>query len=277
MSIAVMTAIWKHAPYQGNYLLTLLALADWSDDSGFSWPAVETLAKKSRQSERNCRYVLRELEKDQAIVSKVKNDKDGYQINISGIEGGKVCPTKEPSKRGGKRSPKVSLFAPNTSDTSDTLKPSPPLEEVMGLKNNTPLELTPSEVSNKTKKGTGKSADARSKPFVEIYVAFHKWLSGDDHGWGPSHGKQLKTFLQENPDVSEKDFRRWLYNYGASEEINPAEKAREVLPKLHKYKFCPLDKFGKPKQQQLKIIPPSLSAVERHRRQLQDDYTRKGT
>lgn len=50
MSVKVQALIWEHAPYRGNTLIAFLALGDWSDDEGVSWPKMATLAKKSRQS-----------------------------------------------------------------------------------------------------------------------------------------------------------------------------------------------------------------------------------
>lgn len=116
-----MTMVWKYAPYQGNTLLTLLALADWSNDDAVSWPSVMTLAKKSRQSERNTQACLDRLKNDGLIeIEERFNNSSLYKINLLNLKGCKDC-TPPKSKRGGKRAGKQSaLFAPNTSDTPDT-------------------------------------------------------------------------------------------------------------------------------------------------------------
>lgn len=62
MSIRIMTAVWDSPCTEPHTLLLLLALADWCNEQGECWPSVPTLAKKSRQSERNCRLHLRRLE-----------------------------------------------------------------------------------------------------------------------------------------------------------------------------------------------------------------------
>ena len=67
MSIKVMTTVWADAPYQGGALLILLSMADWADDNGYCWPSVRTLAKKSRQSERNVRKCLARMKEDGAV------------------------------------------------------------------------------------------------------------------------------------------------------------------------------------------------------------------
>ena len=61
MSIEVMTCVWKHAPVQSDELLILLALADFADDDGGCWPAVETLADRARMTPRNVQRCLRGL------------------------------------------------------------------------------------------------------------------------------------------------------------------------------------------------------------------------
>ena len=76
MSIRVQSLVWEHAPYRGNTLLALLALADWADDEGVCWPKMATLARKSRQTVRNANYSVEQLMRD------------GF-INIEGRVGGR--------------------------------------------------------------------------------------------------------------------------------------------------------------------------------------------
>lgn len=63
MSIAVSTSVWRHSQLKGTSLLILLALADWSDDDGRSFPSVRTLARKARISERQAQKQLDLLRK----------------------------------------------------------------------------------------------------------------------------------------------------------------------------------------------------------------------
>jgi hypothetical protein len=62
VSIRQLNLVWEHSKQKGGALLMMLAIADFADDAGAAYPGVETLARKSRMSERNARYVLRELE-----------------------------------------------------------------------------------------------------------------------------------------------------------------------------------------------------------------------
>jgi len=84
MSIKVMNLVWQSAPYRGNTLLTLLALADWSNDEGVAWPNLETLATKSRQSIRSAQYAIEELAKDgvlSVIVNPGRGNRNEFVIN----------------------------------------------------------------------------------------------------------------------------------------------------------------------------------------------------
>lgn len=61
MSIKVMSTIWEGAEARGSELLILLALADFANDDGVSWPSVATLAAKARVSERQTHEVIGNL------------------------------------------------------------------------------------------------------------------------------------------------------------------------------------------------------------------------
>lgn len=61
MSIRTMSKVWESSQHSGSNLLMLLAVADFSDDDGIAFPAVEKLAKKCRMSKRNAQDRLREL------------------------------------------------------------------------------------------------------------------------------------------------------------------------------------------------------------------------
>ena len=64
MSIHIMALVWERAPYDGGTLLALLALADWANEEGVTWPSIAQIASKSRMKPRNAQYILRALEAD---------------------------------------------------------------------------------------------------------------------------------------------------------------------------------------------------------------------
>lgn len=62
-----MSLVWERAPYTAGSLLVLLALADWSNEEGISWPSMERLAKKARIDKRSAQRIVRQLQKDNVI------------------------------------------------------------------------------------------------------------------------------------------------------------------------------------------------------------------
>ena len=62
MSIYVMTHVWRTSNQSLGSLLVLLALADYSNDDGVSWPTIKSLTQKARLSETQVHRVLRELQ-----------------------------------------------------------------------------------------------------------------------------------------------------------------------------------------------------------------------
>jgi len=61
MSIKIMSEIWDSAEAEGATLLILLALADFSNEEGQSWPSIASLCRKSRVSERRVHEIIHEL------------------------------------------------------------------------------------------------------------------------------------------------------------------------------------------------------------------------
>ncbi|MQA87265.1 MAG: hypothetical protein GEV03_22215 [Streptosporangiales bacterium] len=70
MSIAVMNWVWAHSPTSGNHRLVLLAIADaCSHDNGTgAWPAVDTIRRKARITDRTARRVIADLERDGHLI-----------------------------------------------------------------------------------------------------------------------------------------------------------------------------------------------------------------
>lgn len=62
MSIHCMSTVWRESKAEGTALLLELAIADHARDSGWAWPGIESLAKKTRMSVRAVQYIIRDLE-----------------------------------------------------------------------------------------------------------------------------------------------------------------------------------------------------------------------
>lgn len=62
MSVKILSMVWEGYPGGGSELLALLALADWSDDEGRCFPAMASIGRKTRLSEKQARRVVHSLE-----------------------------------------------------------------------------------------------------------------------------------------------------------------------------------------------------------------------
>jgi hypothetical protein len=58
VSIRAIQAVWDRSSVGGSMRLLLLALADFADEDGYSWPSVETLSKRTARSERHVRRLI---------------------------------------------------------------------------------------------------------------------------------------------------------------------------------------------------------------------------
>jgi hypothetical protein len=85
LSLKVMSEVWDFCPYEElSTFVVLLALADWSDDAGMSYPSHDTLAHKCRQSSRNVQYVIQRLKVDEVLhveVHRGRNKTNRYYLN----------------------------------------------------------------------------------------------------------------------------------------------------------------------------------------------------
>jgi len=90
MSIRVMTQVWDRSRHTGTDLLMLLALADFSDDQGHSYPAVSSLAAKCRMQPRNANYILKVLQESGELEVRANAGPKGtnrYRIVLAALGG----------------------------------------------------------------------------------------------------------------------------------------------------------------------------------------------
>lgn len=93
MSINVLDTVWHGYKGSASAKLTLLALADWSDDQGRSYPSIAALAEKTCLSRSQSQRVVHGLI-EQGVVAVIANLKGGppgatrhYQIEIGRLTG----------------------------------------------------------------------------------------------------------------------------------------------------------------------------------------------
>jgi Helix-turn-helix domain len=90
MSLRALTHVWRSSKQSGSGLLLHLALADFSDEFGVSFPSIPTLARKARIGERHVQRLLKELVKSGALAIKRGKGPRGthlFYLNICETEG----------------------------------------------------------------------------------------------------------------------------------------------------------------------------------------------
>jgi len=79
VSVRAVSLVWERSRAKGSELLVLLAIADYAHDDGRdAWPSEQTLAAKSRMTDRQVRNVLRRLEAEGEIV--IEKNADGRRV-----------------------------------------------------------------------------------------------------------------------------------------------------------------------------------------------------
>lgn len=242
--------------------LTLLVLSDYMEPgSRAAWPSIPKLAEECLLSPRQMTRLLAQLKvKGMISIERRKMASNIYRFTawVYGAMGDKMSPPDNPTVTEGHG---VGDILPGF-DPDIAMSPEPEVE---------PSSIEP-EVSPPSEEV---AKDPRYKPFLDAFCNFYLWLAKEKHGWAACHGKQLKLFLQEHREIDVHKFKRWLLNYARSEKINPAAKARQVLPTLYLYMDGPLDEFKKPKIQRLQIVTAGAdSAIDRHRRAIEEDKQR---
>jgi DNA-binding Lrp family transcriptional regulator len=98
MSVKLVVDIW-HCPYgDASTILVLMALADEANDKGEYTADIKEIARKARQSIRNCRYLLRKLEELDIIErfeARGRSHKNSYKIRIENLQNLQPLPIKE--------------------------------------------------------------------------------------------------------------------------------------------------------------------------------------
>jgi hypothetical protein len=101
MAIKIITQVWDYPHLRDqSQLLVMLALADYSNDLGESFPRVDTLAEKARISERHVQKILSHLEKHGLLTIERGAGKGKkpwlrtnlYRINIAKLAAGDSIP-----------------------------------------------------------------------------------------------------------------------------------------------------------------------------------------
>ena len=169
MSIAVMSEVWRRSQHSGSHLLMLLALADFSDDHGSSYPAVSTLAAKCRMKPRNANIVLAALRESgelQVLMNAGPSGVNRYRIVLKALGG----------VQGNAGLQNVAGVQGNAGDAEDCT-----LQGIVGTPASAcskPLQGIAAEPSLNRQEPSGRQKPAKSPlcPFEEIVSAYHQIL-----------------------------------------------------------------------------------------------------
>jgi hypothetical protein len=75
-----------------------------------------------------------------------------------------------------------------------------------------------------------------------IFRMFH-WVWDCDPRWGPMEARQLKSLLEENPNMTDRDFALALKNIAQSDDIPARQRPGYWLPRLDEYIVHNHDRF----------------------------------
>lgn len=207
MSIKVMTLVWENYPGNGSELLTMLALADWCNDSGGSLhPSIKTISEKVRLSEKQARRIVHTLIENNWL-SVVGNEHGGnpgdsrhYQMNVKRL----TTPADVTPPMGvtpPAHVPYPSHGCPSTPPTHGSLTVIEPLRTVIVEQ---PKKKTVSRAKNKTALPTNWQPNEKHK---EMALTFRLNIETECRKFMDHH--EAKGSLFASWDAA---FRTWLAN-----------------------------------------------------------------
>ncbi len=232
MSIHVMNLVWENSPYEGNTLLTMLALADRSDDEGSCFPSVETLAKKTRQTERNVQRCLKKMADEGYLDRQFRiYNSTIYRLNLSKLKGDKLSPP--PTPKGDRLG---STRVTNGAKTMSQMSPDSSSNTSVDSK---PLLFEDSKEEPKDRRGS-----VFSETHKRLYMAKNN-CPPSEVPWGKKEAGHLKWLLGEKPGWGEKFIVHCLENRFKS-EVNHRQGPMKYMDDLNDYASGPLNAYGKP-------------------------------
>jgi hypothetical protein len=145
MSVKIQSLIWDRYEGEGNEMLVALALGDWANDNGEGiYPALATLARKSRQSESSARRHVKQM-LERGWLLRVNRGVGGrgvtseYKINPDWLKGVNLTPFHVEQDGGVKQG----AGTPVEPQLKGSPTPENPSTIAAGYSGNNPSNLTP--------------------------------------------------------------------------------------------------------------------------------------
>jgi len=85
--------------------------------------------------------------------------------------------------------------------------------------------------------------DTRFIIFKDYIFRMFRWAWDCDPRWGPMEARQLKSLLEENPTMTDKEFALALKNIAQSDDIPARQRPGYWLPRLDEYVVHQHDRF----------------------------------
>jgi hypothetical protein len=224
MSIRIMSNVWAdHSIKSRSELLVLLALADFSGDDKPAFPSIDTLAMKSRCTQRGVQKVLARLIADSKLVIEYGKGPSGTNLysviwgGVNGVHPEPSVPKKEP-KKGTVGSPNPSGSVRNGHETDTPLIPH--MGEMI------PRGRKPPPRNRQPKPEA--SPERRAEEKLRLGKLFGRRQSTI---WS---AKELKAWKEISP-IDEEDFQSVERYYGASIPADKNYRRRDLQTLLNNF------------------------------------------
>ncbi len=208
MAVRVISMVWDGYPGGGSDLLALLALADWSDDEGRCFPAIASISKKTRLSEKQARRVVHNLIETGFLYVTAGVDGGGmsrrYQIALDRL----TPPT-------GGRAPTYGRAPAHVRNPSHPREGTPPAH---GSRTVIEPSVTVNSIADRPLVGS-KAAD--SCPHQEIINLYHQSLPTGRQVriWNDTRKAKLRARWTEDAKRQNLDWWAKFFNYIAESDF----------------------------------------------------------
>lgn len=220
MAIKIMAQVWDSERLAGVELLTALALADFANNEAECFPKMATIARRTRQSERNARRMVSRLVFLGAVSRKRARYTNLYRLNLKFFRPDDTVRSASSAKAG------RSSVRQNRQKTRQEIRQR---EKACAPKNGAPT-------------------DPRHTAIIEVYVVEferrHPSLRAPVDG---SDGKALRELLRQQSTASTEEITTWLLNAFNSDDVPPLRpcfRLREFASHALKYTRGPLHRSG---------------------------------
>jgi ribosomal protein S25 len=259
MSIEIMSQVWSHSKMTSTHLLVMLAISDYANSDGISWPSVSSIAEKARISRRYSIDVLKELENEGEIVSigRCNGKSSGTNVYVVLVN----CDKQETARRimsassirgivsdlvttaesvVNKRFPSEPQFTPPSEPQFTTLvnpsSPDPSIETSVETskaakekKNTKSREQKQKVAKEKTTRQPNPLFDAVAEEFFDIPAG------SPVNGTGGRVGDFIKAIKEVAPDITPENIREFRRRYNQKYpglSLRSSDKAREYYTSL---------------------------------------------